>query len=324
MSLLRRIAGPLGLLFLLAVIGVATATVRAQQQQSASGLQISPTKQELSLEPGEVKQVSFVVKNITAIEITAKTTLNDFESDNLTGEPKLIIDNSKRTSYSLEKFIKGFEDVDLKPGESKEIKITIDVPGDATPGAYFGALRFDATPKGGRPDSERQVALTASVAPLLLVQVNGDIKEQIEIISVSAQKNNKPSKFFVSAPDKNAVTIKNLGNSFSRPFGRIMVQNMRGKEVSAYELNNTTPRGTVLPSSTRTFTDSISGVKSPGRYRITASIAHGAGGEVINYQTSFWYVPLWMIVILVALLAGVALFGYMTYKRRYSRTSSKR
>lgn len=324
MSLLRRIARPIGLVFILAVFGLVSVSVARAQQQGASGLQISPTKQELSLEPGEVKEVSFVVKNITNIEITAKATLNDFESDNLTGEPRLIIDNSKRTSYSLIKFIKGFEDVDLKPGESKEIKITIDVPGDATPGAYFGALRFDATPKGGRSDSDRQVALTASVAPLLLVQVNGDIKEQIEILSVQAQKNNKSSKFFVTSPDKSAVTLKNLGNSFARPFGRVTVNNMGGKEVASYELNNTDPRGNILPGSTRTFTDNINGVKSPGRYRITASIAHGAGGEVINYQSSFWYVPLWLILVLVTLIAAIGLLAYLSYRKRFSRPASKR
>lgn len=322
MSFLANMRRMLGVLLIVAACGLILPV--SAQEQGASGLQISPTKHEISIEPGEVKDVSFIVKNITGIEITAKMALNDFESDDLTGEPKLIIDTKERNSFSLDRFLKGLADVDLKPGESKEVKVTIDIPGDAAPGGYYGAIRFDVTPKGGRQESGRQVALTASVAPLILVQVNGDITEQIDVKSVRAQRDDRIGSFFFSPPNKVATTIENLGNSFSRPFGRIAVQDMRGKEVFTYELNNTSPRGNILPKSTRTFTDDIEGVKTPGRYRLLAAIAHGNGGEVINYQSTFWYVPAWLILLLVTLLAVLLGGGYIVYRRKFGKPLAKK
>ncbi len=286
-------------------------------QKGASGLQISPTRHELTVEPGEVKQISFIVKNITNTDVTARVRLNDFKSDDTTGQPQIIVDESQRSDYSLRGFIQKLEDVELKVGESKEVKVTLDIPADAAPSAYFGVIRFDAIPKSTQAGgAQREISLTASVAPLVLVQVNGEIKEQIEVQKVTAARSDKAGSFFFSAPNKVAITIKNLGNGFSKPFGRVTVQNILGKEVTAYELNNTDPRGNILPKSVRTFRDDLKSVKLPGRYSIVASVAHGSGGEVVNYRASFWYLPAWALLALLVIVAGLGVLLYFLYRRR--------
>ncbi len=104
-----------------------------------------------------------------------------------------------------------------------------------------------------------------------------------------------------------SVVIKNTGNGFSKPFGRVSI-NRGNKEVQGYEFNNSDPKGNVLPASTREFEDSLKGMKMPGRYTVAAQIAHGSKGEVLIASTSFWYLPTWSLVAL-GVVTGLALLA---------------
>lgn len=306
------------LFFLLAVINVNSKT--HAQQEGASGLQLVPPRSELQVNPGEKKDFSVVLKNITSGPITARAFLNDFESDNVSGEPRIIVDTSERIPYTLDGMLEGLQDVELAAGESKEIKMAINAPVNAVPGAYFGAIRFSAVPKGLELDeSQRQVSLTASIAHLVLVEISGEIREQIQVESIKASRGGRAGTFFLNAPDRVGVSIKNLGNGFARPFGQVTIQGFGGREIYAYEMNVAEPRGVVLPDSSRTFSDELKNIKMPGRYTIIASVAHTNGGEVVNYTSTFWYIPLWLAVLLLALITALGLGAYILYKRRFSR-----
>lgn len=302
--------------------------VNAQQNQgqnAGSGLQLSPTRSDISGQPGEQKTVTVTLKNVTQNDVTAQVFLNDFESDGDTGNPKIIVDTAKRTPYSLVNMLKNFNDVDLKTGETKEIKISVDIPANAAPGAYFGALRYAAVPKGQtKTPADTQVALTASVAHLIFVEVPGDINTQIQIQSLKAQSKDKKGTFFFQIPDKVALGIKNQGNGFSRPFGKVNVNGPFGKEVYSYEVNNSDPRGIILPNSSRTFTNEIKNIKLPGKYNLTAAVAYGNGGEVISYKSSFIYMPLWAIIVLLVLIAVIAGGTYYIYKKKFVKKTSKK
>lgn len=307
-----------GLLLILAALAlVPFAMAQNDQTTGGNGLQLSPTRSEVNASPGQVKTISMTLRNITQGDLVAQAVVNDFESDGVSGTPQIIVDQSQHTPYSINKFLKGVQDVELKAGEVKEVKLTLDVPGDATPGAYFGVVRYAAIPKGEQNTGDRQVSLTASVAHIVLLEVAGDINEQIQLESVKAQRDNKPGSFFFKEPNSMAVGIKNLGNGFARPYGNVSIKNMIGKEVNNYQVNNTTPKGVVLPGSSRTFVDNVDGLSMPGRYTAVASVAYGNGGEVVTYKTAFWYIPLWLFITLLALLAAAGFFIYRTYKRRF-------
>jgi hypothetical protein len=310
---IRRITAVLAALVVLASSGIGL--VRAQEQQGGSGLQISPTRTELNIQPGEVKDFTVTIKNVTQGDITVATFLNDFNADGETGQPKLVVDGSPRLPTSLQPFIKGIEDFDLRAGETKEVKFTLDVPTSYSAGGYFGALRFVALPKGDdRSKAERQVALNASVASIVLVQVEGNILESINVEKVEIRHNDKPSTLFINKPNKVAIDIQNKGNSFSKPFGTVQVLGMNGSEVYSYELNNKDPRGNILPLNSRTFVDDLQGIKSPGRYTVIANVTYGSGGEIVSQKVSFWYIPLWMVAVVVVLLVAIGGFVYMRYR----------
>jgi hypothetical protein len=298
-------------------------TLHAQNKEEAgNGLQVSPTRTEITGQPGEQKAFAISIKNVTKTSLSAKAVLNDFQSDNISGTPQIVVDTSQRTPYSLDKMLKGLQDIELKPGETKELKFTLDVPANVSPGAYFGAVRYQVVPKGNT-DAERQVALSASVAHLVFLEVPGEINEQIQIQSFKFQHGNKSHSLFFNAPDKAALSIKNLGNGFSRPFGNVTV-NYFGKKVYSYDVNNTDPRGIILPNSSRTFFDDVKNIKKPGKYTAIAGAAYGNGGEVITYKSSFWYIPLWFLLLLIILLTAIVGGAYYVYRKRYGKSVSKK
>lgn len=308
--------------FIPAIIGAQDANVAGV---GGNGLQIAPTRTELGLIPGESKQFSIDVKNITKGELQAEVSINDFESDGLTGNPQILVDTSKRSPTSISNFISGLGNVNLKPGEAKKVNVEVKIPEDAAPGAYFGIVRYAAIPKGGvLNDQERQLSLTASLGHLVLIEVAGDINQQIQVESLKMQKDDKSSSIFFDKPNKSALAIKNLGNGFSRPFGNVVINDFKGSEIYRYEINDSAPKGVVLPNSSRTFVNDISGIKFPGRYTANANVIFDNGGEVVTYKTSFWYLPIWFILLILALLIASIVGARYVYKKQYGSPSHKK
>ncbi len=298
----------------------ATSMTRAQQDNGGSGLSISPTRTELKIERGASDKVEISIRNVTRGAIIAKPFISDFESDDATGEPKLT---DKRNSASINSFVSGLVDVPLAPGENKNLVYNVNIPKDAVAGGYYGAVTYRAVPANQSSPESGEVALTANVASLVLIEVPGDITEQIQVTNVKVQKDGKASSFFTSIPNQVGISIKNNGNSFSKPFGTVAVTNMSGKQVFSYELNNSTPRSNILPKTSRTFTDGLKDIKRPGRYTVTANISHGTGGEVLTKKVSFWYLPVWLIVTLLVLLAGIAGGIYWLYRKQFGGRKKK-
>ena len=316
-----------------------TTMVSAQEGQTGSGLRISPTRSEITLVPGDSTEVVQNVKNVTQSPITVEPSLNDFESDGVTGIPKLIGDPNEISSYSLREFISLPEKFDLQPDEEKELKIAVRTPDNASPGAYFGSVVYRATPQGQSGDG--QVSLLASVGSLVLLEVPGDITERISINSVSAYLNDSAGSLFTKKPDAIGIEIENLGNSFSQPFGRVTVTDWRGNEVFGYELNDTLPRGVILPESTRLFLDELydvevkningqeqiektSPLKWPGRYKVQGFISHSLSGEIFNVSTTFWYIPTWLIIVVVVILAVIVFGAYYLYRKYITKSTRRR
>ncbi len=282
--------------------------------QGGSGLQVSPTRHELSAEPGEAKSVVFTVKNVTQGDLIVRVVVNDFEADNNTGQPVIIVDEGQQSARSLKSFVEDVPDIELASGEAKEVEITLDVPLNASPGGHYGAIRFVAIPKGAdEATADRQVALTASIGGLVLVEVTGEITQGMQLERVGVERGGRLGSFFFGSPDKTAVSVRNTGNSFIKPFGKVTITK-GGNEVASYEINDTEPQGNVLPDSSRTFRNDIEAVGGFGKYNVTASVSYTQGGEVLTLSKTFWIIPWWMVAI--ALILVVALVAAIIYVRK--------
>lgn len=319
------------LLLLIAVVFLITNSLISAQNQDdpASGLQISPTRTEVTVKAGSTETISVTLKNVTGGNIIAKPEINDFESDNNTGTPRLITDNNQKSVFTIKDFVGSIPDTPMSSGESKNIKVPLSVPKDQPPGGYFGVIRFIAEPISNNAENEgRQVTLTASIGHIVLVNVPGNVKEQLQLISLDAEKDGKAGSVFSSAPTSVALGLKNEGNSFSKPFGTIVIKDFKGKEIYRYEINNTDPRGNVLPGSTRVFHDQLQNVEGGlGKYKISASVSYGTGGDVLVSETTFWVIPMWFRIavgLLLLILIALIIFTIRRFRGHEKRYKVRR
>lgn len=320
-GIIKRIS--LGLASLAVVASMGTALVGAQATSgSGNGFRLSPVRSELTIEKGKSTVLTINIENPTDVQTTVQAVINDFiSSDKENGEPRLILDDTGETpKNSFKELVQPLDDVVLGPREKKDIDVTIAVPADASAGGYYGAIRFVPASTTGSGN----VGLTASVGSIVLVRVPGNLTERLELVQLSAAQNNNAKSFFMSGDVSALIRLKNTGDIHVQPFGKVQVKNMFGKVVGEYELNSTDPRANILPDSTRKFVDALPDNNFLGRYTIVANIGYSQGsGELISSTASFWYMPLWAIIVLIALIVLVVAGIYWMVRKRKARKQHK-
>lgn len=282
-------------------------------QTGGSGLSISPTRHELTINKGEAETITVSIKNISGVAVVAKAVINDFEAANDSGEPKLIVDPNQKSPTSIKDFLLDVNDVSLAKNETKKLVIPVQIPSNTPSGAYYGVIRYTAQKSNDGTDDEPQVALNASLGVIVLIQVPGSITEQIQALKLKAERDDKPSSFFFSAPTHVSVTLKNVGTGFVKPFGRVTIKKGT-KELYSYEMNNVDPRSNILPGSTRTFRDEVKDIKGFGRYTITTNLSYGKGGDILTMKSSFWVVPVWLLAVIALFFVVLIVLAVLAYR----------
>jgi hypothetical protein len=100
---------------------------------------------------------------------------------------------------------------------------------------------------------------------------------------------------------------------------------MFGHIVKSYQFNNVTPRANILPDSIRKFINPLTGVSWFGKYTIVETVAYQQGtGNYITSSATFYYFPVWFLIIVVALVVLLAVGIYwLGYRRRASAPKRK-
>lgn len=299
-----------------------------QGVNGGSGFRVSPTRDDFTAERGTVVTRTVEIRNVTENEQTARAVIDDFSaSANESGAPNLLIgdDAQENYPYSIKPFVLSIEDVLLQPGQKEDVLVTFSIPEDTAPGSYFGLLRF-VTLNELDEDLVQDIgiALNASVGVVFLIQVPGDTVDLLSLEEISVVKDGSSGSLFSSAPDTVAIRLNNTGNTFQAPFGRVLVKNWSGDIVYEYELNDSDPRGNVLPDSIRRFENEIEGIGSFGRYTVESNISYGDGGNIITGTVTFWVVPwntigLAILAILIVGFAGTR--GLKAYNKRVIESS---
>jgi hypothetical protein len=288
-----------------------------------NGLRVSPVRTDITIKPGESQTVNVTVTNVTTKQSDLQVVINDFIANpNETGAPALILNPSQYApSHSLKRFVTTPPNFTLAPGQQKSVPIKISVPSNAAGGGYYGAVRF--APASNINAKNETVSLAGSVGSLILAKVPGDIKEQLGIASFDARKNDRPSSFFYSGKDIDAVVrFQNSGNIQEEPFGKILLKNRSGKILAQYNVNNTVPPGNVLPDSIRKFPTPLGDkVGNFGVYKLEGNFGYGSNGQLLSASTTFYVIPKGVILgfILLVLLIVFLVIGLPKLIRRYNQ-----
>lgn len=277
----------------------AVTSTSSSTTNDANTLKISPLRTDVEIAPGQSKAVPVYVTNITDAPITVSPIENDFVAGDEKGTPALILDASQHApTHSLKQFMAPLSDVTIQPGKIATVNVLITVSKDAQAGGYFGAVRFapSSATSGG------QVNLNASAASLILLTVPGKLVQKLQLTDFEVQQKGKTGTFFTTPSDLSVfLRLENKGNVQAAPVGQINVQNGK-KVVYTSNFNTQDPHDEILPDSARRWTIPAKDISNFGHYKVSATLSYGTTNESINVSTSFWVVPVWMMI-----AAGVAL-----------------
>lgn len=290
-------------------------------------LKISPVRSDVTVVPGKSGTVVVKVTNLTKLPMTIQSIENDFIAGDERGTPALILDANKYApTHSLKRFMVPIKNVTIAPGKIKEIKLVINVPADAKPGGYYGAVRFSPV----SDDGSTSVNLNASAASLVLLTVPGDAVEKLRLTDFSIMQGSKIDTVFQSSNDlKVSYRFINEGSIQEGPFGKVTVK-QGDKVVYNYDFNIDNPREMVLPDSARRWDVPLKNIGSFGNYTVTATFTYGKNNESLNVTKSFWVIP-WSVIVgavvgllaLIGLVVGIWMF-LKSYKRKILRSQSRR
>ena len=312
---------------LVAAVTVATALavqnyVQAQTS-TANTLKISPLRTDVTADPGETKTVKITVTNPSDNEVAVKPIQNDFVADDKAedGSPAIILDeNEYAETNSLKRFMVPIEPFNIPAKETVTVEATIIVPADAEAGGYFGAVRFAPT----SPDGGGQVNMSPSVASLILLRVNGDVKENLEITDFQVLHAGSATNYLTSDQDISLlVRFKNDSKVQLAPFGMISVTK-GDKVVYTTEFNAKEQKDMVLSSSARRWNIPLNDIQGFGRYTVSATFTYGSNNQTLEYSQVFWVIPLPIIIsaVVVLLLIVGAIVGFVLMRRKRKSSMS--
>jgi hypothetical protein len=156
---------------------------------------------------------------------------------------------------------------------------------------------------------------------LILLNVNGNVKEGLSIAEFSVNHSGKTGTLFESTPIQFIERIKNDGNTHEQPAGQITITDMFGKKVAAVNVN--LPPRNILPQSIRRFEQpldsSVIGNKMLfGRYKAELKVTYGSNKQVVTSSLTFWVIPYRLIGLgILVLVIGFIILRLLI--QRYNR-----
>ncbi|MEI6849448.1 MAG: hypothetical protein WCK29_00255 [archaeon] len=201
-------------------------------------LSLSPIRYEISGNPGDVLQEQLNLRNETSNPETYYPHYYNFQAEGESGVPTFVAPKD-----GLGTWIAGPAGISLAPGDNQTIVFVISIPKDAHPGGYFGALLYGTTPP--RQDGA-QLAIGSETGPIILLRVNGDIKESASILEFNTKDN---AHFFNALPVSMYYRFQNTGADRTKPLGDLTIRNIFGIKAKKQTANPV--EGNVLPGQIR-------------------------------------------------------------------------
>lgn len=311
--------------FLLAALSLALAAATSVKMTSAQTQGVSAgTAREVALtavpprlgddytlvvKPGQTIQAAIEVRNPSNSIATVETSARDFYVGEDGETPMPVEAEDVNTRWALAKWITLTPNNEtIEPRQSATILVTISVPQDALPGGRYAMILHKPVTSGADTTSTG-AQINAQVGTLLYVVVDGDLTEDAEVESFKFTPD-----FLEMGPADYELKILNKSSMHIRPTGTIAITNMLGKTVGRIDIDSRN----IFPESARAFNGSWNKTWGFGKYTATFTGTYGTQSNQLNGATTFWIVPVRLIlaVILAVILVAVVVVATRT---KYSK-----
>lgn len=301
----------IGFYFLFALTGQVLA-------QGTAGVGIRPAIINEKLDPGETKQFTVQLNNLSANEQTYYLSKRDIIGVR-DGRVPIYSTDRENTGFELSDWITLDQNqVTIPVSGSATVNFTLKVPNDASPGGHFGGIIISVNP----PEIEKSGASVGyEVANIVSIRVAGEAKDLASIRQFST------SKYIYGKTDVDfSVRVENQGNTLITPTGPLEIYNMFGEQVTVLNFNES--QGNVFPKTEHSDGLQTFNLKWQddglgfGRYEAVVSLVYGENGNknTMTSTVSFWILPMNIIGPSLLVLGFILLLIYIVV-RLYVRRS---
>lgn len=250
---------------LLLALGVGTALLGlalvwpAAIAKAAQGFGVSPTSQEVTLEPGAKASGKLTIINDGDTDVTYKLYATDYTTKGEDYRGNFTVLDQPKNISPVSWFALPAGSTVIKARQQMDVAYTITVPADASLGGHYGAVFAETIPP--QPKGGALVARVDRVGSLFYLAVGGDLRASGGI------KDFQVPLFQAVSPVTGTLRLANTGNVHYSADVSAQLWSPFGKVGRAQEL-----RGEVLPSTTRRFNISLPSSAPIGLYNVKVTV----------------------------------------------------
>ncbi len=294
-------------------------------------LTLTPTRFEIRGDPGDILTEEMLLINENETAETFYSSFANFEAQGDSGTPAFVEPKDDLGTWMTT----DSSAVYLAPHEQKIIPFKITIPKDAEPGGHFAVIFWGTSPSG----AQGQVSIGAKTGILVLLSVNGEVKEAAGLLDFNTVNN---TFFYKTLPVSMEYRIKNDGGDRIKPEGEIVIRNTLYLPTEKLDANPT--EGNVLPASIRKISvdwinyerqaDSVTPEGmfkkfwsnaeyqwknfAVGLYSANLKLAYGSEREQVK-KTIFFFVFPWQLVLVMLVSLIVVIYGGIMLIKRYNK-----
>ncbi|MBO0470470.1 DUF916 and DUF3324 domain-containing protein [Enterococcus sp. DIV0242_7C1] len=224
----------------------------------------------LKMTPGQQQQLSIMLSNPSAEKVTIDVQVNGAKTNQngVIEYGESAIKNDPSLKFNFIDLVEGPKSVELAPGETKSLDLTIKMPETEYDGVVAGGIQLmragqDATTNSGGSKIINQYAYVIGV---LLQENDTVIHPDLSLNSVKAGQNNYRNAIFINYSNIKAAYLNDMT-------AEVQITE-KGKETVLYERKQTAMR--MAPNSFIDFPVSMNGERMiPGDYEADILIASG-------------------------------------------------
>lgn len=297
------------------IFGICTAVLGNNvhaDEKPAILLQVSPTKQKLSLVPGSSYVGTFRVHNAGTAPFTYKLYATPYSVTDENYSP----DYSGLTNYTQISewvtFDKATETGTLQPDQITEVSYTVNVPKDAPAGGQYAVLMAE-TSDGNAENAT--VAVVHRVGMILYAAVPGETHETGEIVK------NTVNSFYFNPPLTVSSLVKNTGNVEQTAKYTVKIYPLFSNEAvfSNEEKPDSEKQQDVIPETSRFNSITWEGAPHIGIFSVEQTIEFA--GQISTNKKLVLICPLWLLFVIFALLFFI-IFWLVSRARSRKRARS--
>lgn len=273
----------------------------------ASQISVSPVLIDVDVMPRDVITKDITIKNETTYKQNVYATVNEIAVDEGGAIKEFVTPVMTDRTNTVTSWLEiSRARIELEPGESKTVPLTIRINPIAQTGQYHAFIGFVPTSK--RPDAEATAMRGDADGVIVKISLEEKTNDLLRITSFLIDR-------FVFSKETGDITIEieNSGEYPTTPNGEIIFYNSRGEEVSSMQVNS--ENTTIEAGNRTTITTTVPFHEALGRYKANLVLRYGKDQQAAVFDTAQFFMVPWPLM--VAIMIAIVIFSlFVTYLLR--------